>query len=131
MAILSQTQKDELESKLQRFSDGVDVQKIDDVFDEIFAQLGAVKSISCTLSASSSLLIQADAAPLAEVCVPRAKNVLRLMCARLAVRCSEWAQREASPYHDSIEFERPDLRLSCRVRLENTPEVQRFEIACV
>ena len=38
MAILSQTQKDELESKLQRFSDGVDVQRIDDVFDEIFVR---------------------------------------------------------------------------------------------
>jgi hypothetical protein len=50
------------------------------------------------------------------------------MCARLSVRCSEWAQRAVSPYGDEVEFELPSNKKPCKVSFKNTPDIQRFEI---
>ena len=129
MATLSRTQKDTLESKLQRLGERVDAQRIDDFLDEIFRQIGTLKRISCTLTPDAELLVKAHDGPVAAVHLPRAKNVLRLMCARLAVRSAEWAKREVSPYGDSVAVELPDLPLPCKVSFENTSDVQRFHVS--
>jgi hypothetical protein len=64
----------------------------------------------------------------AEVKLPRAKSVLRLINARLAVRASNWAKKQVSPYGDHVEFAVPRSELLCKLDFENTPDVQRFEI---
>jgi hypothetical protein len=78
---------------------------VDDVFDEAFRQLGSVDRVACSLLNESTLLLESDNGLRIEIPVRRAKGILRLMCARLAVRASEWARREVSPYGDSIVFD--------------------------
>ena len=138
MAAVSQAQKRKLHAKLRRLCKRVDTKVVDAVFDEIFWQLDKLKSVSCILTNATGLCLQSRNELVAEVNLPRAKTVLRLMCARLAVRMSEAAKREVSPYDDLVESEMPRARfelrgakLLCRVRFENTPDVQRIEIEYV
>jgi hypothetical protein len=128
MAIASAVQTSPLESKLRFLGERVDTRLVDDVFDEILNQLGTLKSVSCTLSGDSSLLLRSHEKNLTKVALPRAKTILRLMCARLAVRAAEWAQKEVSPYGDSVTCEVPLLNRRCTVGFENTPAAQWFEI---
>jgi len=129
MATLQEDQKIALKSTLQRLSERVDVKTIDDFFDIILSRLGDLKTVSCALSNGNRIAVQCRTELLAEVSLPRAKSVLRLMCARLAVRSAEWANREVSPYGDSIEFELPARQLQCRVVFQNTPDAQEIEIS--
>jgi hypothetical protein len=130
MGTLSQTQaqKKALVLKLHRLGERVDIKRVDGVFDEILKQIANLKSVACILTDASSLCLQAGDETVASVKVDRAKSVLRMMCARLSVRCSEWANREISPYGDHVEFVLPVSKLPCKVDFENTPDFQRFEI---
>jgi hypothetical protein len=128
MVNLFQAQKKALSSKLQRLGKRVDNKVVDGVFDEILKQIASLRSVSCTLADDSSLCLQVDDVPLVTVKVDRAKSVLRMMLARLSVRCSEWAGREVSPYGDHVELALPVNKLPCKVEFTNTPAVQRFEI---
>src|SRR5262245_33566656 len=124
-----QTQKEVLASKLQRLSERVNTEVVDDILDEILRQLGDLKSVSCTLADDDSrLCLQAQDDLVAKVELPHARRILRLMCARLAVRSADWASREVSPHGDHVEFELPTNKLLCKVDFQNTPDVQRFEI---
>jgi hypothetical protein len=126
---LSLTQKQALASKLQRLSKRVDAKVVDAIFDEILQQIGDLKGVSCTLADDDSrICLQSQDELVAKVELPRAKTILRLMCARLAVRSSNWAKREVSPHGDHVEFELAKSKLLCKVDFENTPDVQRFEI---
>jgi hypothetical protein len=127
MGSLSAAQRKALESKLRRLSKRVDPKTIDDVLDVVFQQVPSLKNVSCTLSNPSSIAVQSQNQLVAEVRLPRAKTILRLLCARLATRASEQGGREVSPYGDAAEFETPAGKL--RVRFENTPDVQKIEIA--
>jgi hypothetical protein len=127
MGTLSQTQK--LVLKLQRLSKRVDIKVVDAIFDEILKQIGDLKSVSCSLADDgSTLCLQSQDDLVAKVELPRAKAILRLMCARLAVRSSDWSKKEVAPHGDHVEFELPKSKLPCKVDFENTPDVQRFEI---
>ena len=129
MGTLSLAQKKTLTAKLQRLNKRVDVKVVDAIFDELLKQIGDLKSVSCTLAHDdSTLCLQSQGELVAEVQLPRAKTILRVMCARLSVRCSEWAKREVSPYGDHIEFELPTSKLLHKVDFKNTPDEQRFEI---
>ena len=128
MAFLSSTGKKALATKLRRLSKRAHVEVMDALFDEILSQIAELKNVSCTLADDSSLCLQSQHKVVAQVKLPRAKSVLRVMCARLSVRCSEWAQKEVSPYGDQVEFELPTIKLPCKVSFENTPDAQRFEI---
>jgi hypothetical protein len=129
MGTLSQTQKKALTSKLQRLRKRVDVEVVDAIFDEILKQIVDLKSVSCTLADDdSALCLRSPDELVAKVEMPHAKKILRLMCARLSVRCSEWAKKEVSPYGDHADFEFPNSKQLCRVQFENTPDLQRFEI---
>src|SRR5437879_237606 len=105
MGTLSRAQKTGLALKLQRLGKRVDIKLVDGVFDEILKQIPSLKTVSCTLVGDSSLCLHAGGKSVASVKVDRAKSVLRMMCARLSVRCAEWANREVSPYGDHVEFE--------------------------
>jgi hypothetical protein len=122
--------KKALVAKLQRLGKRVDIKAVDGLFDEILNAVGAatLKSASCTLDEDSSLCLEADEEQVATVKVDRAKSALRMICARLSVRCSEWANREVSPYGDTVEFQLPKSKRRAEVAFQNTPEVQRFEI---
>jgi hypothetical protein len=104
---------------------------VDDVFDEAFRQLGSVDRVACSLLNESTLLLESDNGLRIEIPVRRAKGILRLMCARLAVRASEWARREVSPYGDSIVFDLVKSGLRCAICFPNTPDVQKLEMARV
>jgi hypothetical protein len=125
----SQTHKNTLRSKLQRLSKRVGIKEVDGVFDEILEQIAELGSVSCRLADDSSLCLEANGETVAVVKVDRAKSVLRVMCARLSVRCSEWANRPVSPYGEHVEFELPLNQLSCKVDFENTPDEHRFVIS--
>jgi hypothetical protein len=129
MGTLSQTQGKALASKLQRLSKRVDIKVVDAIFDEILKQISDLKSVSCTLADDGSgLCLRSQDELVAQVESSHAKKVLRLMCARLAARSSEWAKREVSPYGDHVEFELPPNKQLFKVDFQNTPDVQRFEI---
>jgi hypothetical protein len=128
MGTLSRAQKTVLALKLQRLGKRVDIKVVDGVFDEILKHIPTLKSVSCTLVGDSSLCLRAGGKPVASVKVGRARSVLRMMCARLSVRCSEWANREVSPHGDHVEFDLAVNELPCKVDFENTPDVQRFEL---
>jgi len=125
----SQAQNKALAAKLQRMSKRIDVKVVDGVFDEILKQIATLKSVSCTLADDSSLCLQTEDGVIATVKVYRAKSVLRVMCARLALRSSEWAGGEVSLYGGHFEFELPKSKLLCKVDFKNTPDAQRFEIS--
>jgi hypothetical protein len=116
-----------LERKLQRFSDHIDTEAMDSFLDEALEHLGELSSVSCALANESSLCLRCQGEILAQVTVPRARSVLRVILARLSTRCSEWAKRDVSPYGDDVEFELPSKKLQCRVHFENTPDVQCLE----
>ena len=63
-----------------------------------------------------------------EAKLPRARTKLRMLCARLAVRCSDWANRDVSPYGDAVEFEFPPIRQLRKVSFKNTGDSQEFVI---
>ena len=117
----------ELKSKLQRLSKRVDPDSVDQLLDEIFEQIASLNDVSCTLATATHLRLQSGEALLADVELPRARAVLRMLCARLAVRTSELAKRELSPYGDSVEFA-PGVERICQVDFANSPDVQKFEI---
>src|SRR5271169_2032372 len=114
----SLVQKSALASKLHRLSKRADIKVVDGVFDEILKQITSGGSVSCTLADDSKLCLHANDETIAIVQVDRAKSVLRMMCARLAVRCSEWANRIVSPHGDHVEFELPVNKLLCEVDFE-------------
>jgi len=118
-----------LKSKLKGLGKCIVTQTVDDLFDEIFRQIGELRAVSCTLSGDSGLSLRCQDEVVAKVKLPRAKSILRMMCARLSVRCSEWAKREVSPYGDDVEFELPGMKSPCKVSFENTPDVERLEIS--
>jgi hypothetical protein len=115
-----------LAAKLRKLAKELDAKAVDEVFDELLNQVHELACVSCTLEDSSVCLRSSDRL-LAKVKSPHAKGILRLMCARLSVRCSEWANRRVSPYGDSVELELPAKTLRCHISYENTPGLQRFE----
>src|ERR1700687_3070161 len=129
MASLLSTRKQALATKLRRLSQRAHVEVMDVVFDEILAQIGILKNVSCTLAGESCLCLQSQDDLVAKVKLPRAKSVLRVLCARLSVRCAEWAKKDVSPYGDQVEFELPATNLACKVSFENSPTAQQFEIS--
>src|SRR5438445_2733070 len=116
MSTSSQTNKKSFASKLRRLSKRVDTKVVDDILDEILHQIAELKSVSCALAEEGSgLCLRSQDGSVAEVALPRAKTVLRLLCARLAVRSAEWAGREVSLYGDDGELQLPNLRRPCTV----------------
>jgi hypothetical protein len=129
MGTISAIQRQSLASKLQRLGERVDAETVDAVLDEILRQIGDLKSVVCALGDDESMLcLQSKGELVADVKLSRAKSILRLMNARLAVRASDWAKREVSPHGDRVEFAVPKSKLLCNSDFENTPDTQRFEI---
>jgi hypothetical protein len=95
---------------------------------ELTSELG---HLNCTLGEGQTLIFATAGRPLYRAVMTRAKTILRVMCARLSVICSERTGQEASPYGDEAEFEFepvPQKRFQVTVWFKNTPAHQEFDI---
>ncbi|MCI0640815.1 MAG: hypothetical protein L0Y72_18270 [Gemmataceae bacterium] len=71
-----------------------------------------------------------------QVNLKRAKTKLRMLCARLAARCSDWSGKSVSPYGDSIDIEVPSINphttneaTRCHVDFKNTADAQWIAVS--
>jgi hypothetical protein len=108
--------------------EGVDVQKLDAFLDALFDLAATWKTITCSLIGDHALCVRSNEAVIQEAEVPRAKSTLRMACARLAVRCGEWAGRQVSPYGETVEVEHPKIKRRCSIHFENTAGTQELHI---
>jgi hypothetical protein len=62
--------------------------------------------------------------------IPRARTMLRVICARLSVIAAEQLKRSVSVYGDKVEFRYPigENLFQFHLRFENTPSHQEFDI---
>jgi hypothetical protein len=118
-------------SGLHALAAGVDVNKMDAFLDDVFETAARCRNVACCLGKQESLRLESDGAVLQEEMFLRAKTMLRMLCARLAVRCGEWAGRDVSPYGDVVEFEHASSKRRCRVSFQNTSASQRFEVETI
>jgi hypothetical protein len=109
-------------------ADGLDTQKADAFLDMLFDHAGKHGSVALTLEAGSCLQSQWPGVIMQRVDIARAKTTLRMICARLAVRCAKWSKRPIAPYGDVVEFVFPPTHQQFKVRFENTTSVQEIVI---
>lgn len=109
--------------------EGLDTQQLDGFLDQMFELAATWRTITCTVVDDQTIRVQSGDVAVQEAEVPRARTKLRMACARLAVRCGEWAGRQVSPYGDTVDLEHPRTMRSCKVRFENTSGSQFFLIA--
>src|SRR5437879_6094759 len=104
---------------IQCLVNGLNTQGIDDFLDRLFSLAGKLGNVTCSLLGDRIIRLQSHDVVLQAVEAPRAKSKLRMVCARLAVRCGEWCNRKVSPYGDTVEFELPRSKQFCKVEFEN------------
>jgi hypothetical protein len=87
--------------------------------------------IRCCLATEQSLRFQlGDQA--CEVRLDAARGKLRMLCARLAVRCQETAGNAVSPYGGAGTITAPQTHADgWTVRFKNTPDEQQFTVSPV
>ncbi len=107
-------------------ADGMDTQKADAFIDILFDHAGKYGSVTLTLS--GGLILKSPLVISLPADIPRAKTKMRMICARLAVRCAEWSNRPVSPYGGSIEIVFPPTKVRFRVQFENTTASQQISI---
>ena len=115
-------------SSLQALADGVDTNKIDQCLDQFFELSARFGNVQCLLADEGVLRLQSRERLLQEVKMVRAKATLRMMCARLAVRCGEWTGKKIAPYGDFAEVEIPEARQHFKICFENTTARQEIAI---
>ena len=113
---------------LRCLAGGIDTPKADGFLDQLFEVAEALGSVTCMLAGDRVLRVQSRDLVLQDVEIPLAKTKLRMLCARLAVRCGEWANRKLAPYGDLVEFRLPVTNQLFKVHYENTTSKQAFAI---
>jgi hypothetical protein len=83
--------------------------------------------IHCTMAHERALRFQSRGMLLKDVDIPLAKNKLRMLCARLAVRCGELVHRKIAPYGDILEV-KLSAKQCYKVRFTNTTAEQQITI---
>jgi hypothetical protein len=126
--ISGQVTDSEASELLRRLATGVDTEILDGFIEDLLTLAVKLTKIKCGLADVSSLRLESENVILHEMTLPRAKTKLRMLCARLAVRCAAWSGRQVSPYGDAVDFEVPGHGRAFKVRFENTAEFQRFAI---
>ncbi len=121
-------QKETLQGTLRRLDRGMDTLRIDAFLEQMLSLVGEKGSLKCTLVNEQVVRVQRQDMLLCEVPLRAAKAKLRAICARLAVRCGAWSNREVSLYGDELEFTNPHTKQLCKIVFENTPQSQEFEI---
>jgi hypothetical protein len=119
----TQNQTQTLESMaLPSLAERVDVHKFDQFLDRLFVLAGELGRIHCTWS-NDTIRVQEQ-----ELKVPRARMILRMLCARPAARTSQWSGQDVSPYGDSVEFVFLPTKVALKVTFENTSSSQKITI---
>jgi hypothetical protein len=113
---------------LGRLADGLDTQKADDFLDQLFGLAGRLGSINCSLRGDATLRLESCGAVLQDAEIPRAKTKIRMVCARLAVRCGEWSKQSVAPYGDVVEIAYTPTNQRFKIRFENTTSAQEIAI---
>jgi hypothetical protein len=120
-----------LEAKMKALDTGLDPQRADALLEELLRSISTCGHLLCTVVDHRNLRVQSQEAILCEVPIHLANSKLRSLCARLAVRCRDWLDRDVSLYGDDVEFVYPETNQRCRVYFENKPGAQRLEMAAV
>ena len=126
-AVTAKTKEQQASDALRCLADGVDTKKVDDFLDQLFQLAERLGSVTCAL-VDDQLCLQTHNVILDTLNIERAKSSLRMVCARLAVRCSESAKRKVSAYGDVVEFEYSPAKRLIEVRFENTTVLQQISI---
>jgi hypothetical protein len=124
--------RESLEKQFSRcIAGGIDPPRLDAFLDDLFDLAGVLGTITCEFSGASAIRLRSGDVPLYEANLLRAKTRVRMLCARLAIRCSEWSSREVSHYGDIVEVEVPRIKQRYDVRFENTTKSQEFTIEAI
>ena len=84
MSVLPLAQKQALKSKLKGLGKCVVTQTVDDLFDEIFRQIGELRAVSCTLAGDSGLSLRCQDEIVAKVKLPRRASAAKAYNWRLS-----------------------------------------------
>jgi hypothetical protein len=109
-------------------ADGFDTRKADAFLDRIFDQAAKFGRITITINGDSVLRLDSPGYTSMQADMSRVKTKVRMLCARLAVRCREWSNRPIAPYGDTVEIVFPPTKQRFKVRFENTTAVQEIAI---
>lgn len=113
---------------LRCLAGGIDTQKADAFLDLLLELAAASGSVTCTLANERVLRLQVRDTSLQELEIPLAKTKLRMLCARLAMRCGEWGRRKISPYGDTVEIQLPSAEQFLKVCFENSTDAQAITV---
>ena len=130
MLVFAENLKSSFASEATRcLANGLDTSKMDDFLDQLFHLADEMGSVSISFLEDNRILrLESKNLIFQDMIVSRPKTKLRMLCARLAVRCGEWAKREVSPYGESLDLEVPFAKGFFNVRFENTTAMQSITI---
>jgi hypothetical protein len=116
---------------VQRYlADDQDVRTVEFV-DQLFESLPEWGKVHCTLAGEGGLRFQVPGRAACDVDLGYARAKLRMLCARLGGICSESLGRDDLFYGGEAVVRRalrPVGQLTCRLRFQNTPDRQEFEM---
>jgi hypothetical protein len=118
---------------LQSLANRTNTPALDEFLLQLFAMAGDLEQIVVCEFTDERIRITANQRILHELAMPRAKSIIRMVCARLAVRCEEWTHQPISPYGDDVSVEiaseeTPFDKRPFLVAFENTPVQQMISI---
>lgn len=117
-----------LDEKLKTLKNGFDLQRADAFLDELFGLLSAGGHLVCAADDPKKIRVWSDGIVLGGSVIPLARSKMRSLCARLAIRCGEWAGLNISIYGDAVEFDHPNTNQRFKVWFVNRPGEIRIEI---
>ncbi len=118
-----------VDQAMRCLAEGLDTPRMDEFLDQLFGLSRELGQVSFYLTGGSRVLaLYSKNLLLALLEVPRPKTKIRMLCARLAVRCGEWSGQQVFPYGDTLEFTHPSEMQICKVSFENTTAAQQITI---
>jgi hypothetical protein len=131
-AVTEGVKKSKAEQALRCLAEGLDTPKMDEFLDQLLALVHEFGQVSFYLTGDDRILVlYSKDLLLAQLETSRPKTKIRILCARLAVRCGEWSGREVFPYGDTLEVDHPDTKQIFKIQFENTPAAQTVTIDIV
>lgn len=132
MKTTSESLSNDIVAALTSLHDGVDTKTLDVFLDHLFELANRNGLAVCELANNDALCVKSpNLGESVMVEMPRALTKMRMVCARLAVRCSKSCSREIKPYGDSVEFACPDSGVPFKVQFTNTTSRQEISIELV
>jgi hypothetical protein len=131
-AVTEGIKKSLAEQAMGGLAGGLDTPKMDEFLDQLFALASEFGQVSFSLTDSGAVLaLYSKKLLLAQSEAPRPKTKIRILCARLAVRCGEWSGRNVFPYGETLELDHPGTKQFYKIRFENTTAMQEITIETI